>query len=273
VDSTEPQYHLERICHVFSAKTKEFPVGIKMRLVAEISHLSSKTDGQKAERRQALQARFLAISGTQRLHVITSPKHDKHYLRAFLRKFLLHNPLPTPPEDHLFYAVSPVPASDEIIVRFLPQHQLKVDKVLSQLVRHLPGINIGRAIPPRPMPPTDSTPVVRSLPRTLPGKPVTTLDPQVAGYQEALDKYFPLKFPTVFKLFSTPVSKQSFIHSDPIISNLTILPCKHVLYRWLQALGQLFQNTAWDKWQYQIGILWEWRDPVTLAPCSNQSAN
>jgi len=101
VDSKAPQNHHKRIRNVFSAKTKEFPTGIKMRLVAEISTLTSNTDQLKAEQRQALQAHFLAISSIQWLHVIPSPNHDKHYMMASLHKFLLHSPLPIPSKDHL----------------------------------------------------------------------------------------------------------------------------------------------------------------------------
>jgi len=191
-------------------------------------------------------------------------------MMASLRKFLLHNPLPTPPKDHLFYAVSPVTSSNKVIVRFLPQHQTKVEKVISHLVQYLPGIFMGRPIPQRRPSPTLSVHVATTLPKTFPVKTVLALDPQVAGHQAALDKYFWLKFLAAFKPISIPVSKQSFIHSDPLSCNQNTSSCKHVLYRWLQALGQLFQNTAWDKWQYQIGILLELWDPVTLAPCLNQ---
>ncbi len=191
-------------------------------------------------------------------------------MMASLRKFLLHNPLPTPSKDHLFYAVSPVTSSDKVIVRFLPQHQTKVEKVISHLVRHLPGIFMGWAIPQRLPSPTRSVPVATTHPRTFPVNTVTALDPQVAGHQEVLDKYFWLTFLAAFKPISMPVSKQSFIHSDPVACTQITSPCNHVLYRWLQALAQLFQNMAWDKWRYQIGILLELWDPVTLAPCLNQ---
>jgi len=273
VDSKEPKNHRKWIGKVFSTNTKEFPVGIKMRLVAEISLLNSNTDQQKAEQLQALQARFLATSGTWQLYITLDLNHDKHCVMASLQRFLLHNPLLTPQEDQLFYAVSPVPSSDKVIVRFLPKHKTRVDKVIDHLARQRSGLSIERITPQLSRSPRHSAPEVPTCPRTLLSIPVPALDPQIAGHQEALDKYCWQKFCMAFELPSPLLSRRPSIHSLPILCNLNNFPCKHVLHRWLRALRKLFQNTAWDKWRYQIGILWEWRDPVTLAPCSNQSAN
>jgi len=41
VDSRATKNHSEQISNVCSAKTKEFPAGIKMQLVAKISHLTN----------------------------------------------------------------------------------------------------------------------------------------------------------------------------------------------------------------------------------------
>ncbi len=194
VDSSAPKNHCERIGKVFSPKMTEFPVGIKMRLVTEISHLTDSNSRHKAEQLQALQARFLAISTTQSIGVNPHPNYDKHHTMATLRKFLLHNPLPTPPEDHLFYAVSPLTSMEKIIVRVLPQHRIKAATVISCLVSQLPGINVG------PM-------ELQKLEQTTPSALATTnsskvpltqlapmVNPTIAKHQEVLDKFFWLKF-------------------------------------------------------------------------------
>jgi len=207
VDSKEPKNHCDRIGKVFSANTKEFPAGIKMRLVAEISLLNSNTDRQKAEQLQALQARFLATSGTRRLYVSLDPNHDKHCVMASLWRFLLHNPLPTPQEDQLFYAVSPVPSSDKAIMRFLPQHKTRVDKVIDHLAWQLSGLSIEWITPQLSRSPRHSAPKVPMCPWTLLSIPVPALDPQIAGHQEVLDKYCWQKFCMAFELPSPLLSK------------------------------------------------------------------
>jgi len=171
-------------------------------------------------------------------------------------KFLLHNPLPTPLEDHLFYAVSPRTPLDEVIVRFLPQHQTKVDAV----------IHFGQMVQQVSTPHTPDAPIT-TTPRTLLNKLAPTLDPHGARHQEELDKLFRLKFLMAFALTSQPVPKPSFIPRVPITSQMNAFPSKHNLHWWLRALAQLFQNTAWDRWRYQIGVQWAWQDPVNLAPC------
>jgi len=256
IDSSAPKNHRERISKVFSPKTKEFPVGIKMRLVAEISHLTDSKGHHKAEQRQVLQARFLAISTTQSLCVTVHPNYDKHHTIATLRKFLLHNPLPTPQEDHLFYAVSPATSMDKIIVRVLPQHRTKAETVISRLVSHLPGVNVSpkelqnlaQRIPSAPAPTTPST--------VPPPQPVLMVNPFIANHQAALDKFFRLKFIISCDLFPTLKPQLFLFHSDPPPGNRTTgpFPSSHNLYQWLRALRQLFQNTAWDRWRFQIGV-------------------
>jgi len=122
-------------------------VGIKMRLVAEISTCTNYKVNLKAKQWQALQAHFLAISDTRLLHVTLHPDYNKHCTMATLQQFLLHKSLPTPPECHLFYTVSPSAQSDEFIMQFLPQHQTKVDQVIPRLMKKLLGVQVGLTVP------------------------------------------------------------------------------------------------------------------------------
>jgi len=191
---------------------------------------------------------------------------------ATLRRFLLHSSLPTPPECHLFYAVSPSAQLDEFIVRFLPQHRTKVEQVILHLVKKLPGIQVGSTTPSSlPSPPP--RPIVTPSPRPHQPKPASDLQPTVAAQQKVLDKVFKQRFT---KAIDNPPStpKDSFNCKDPRQQSFPAISSTYKLNQWLQALQQLLQNTAWDKWGYLIGILPDLRDLITLAPCNvKQSTN
>jgi len=195
-----------------------------MRLVTEISHLTDSKGRHKAEQRQVLQARFLAISTTQSLCVTAHPNYDKHHTIATLQKFLLHNPLPTHPEDHLFYAVSPATSMDKIIVRVLPQHRTKADTVISCLVSHLPGINISPRELQNLAQITPSAPATTTPSKVPPTQPVPTVNPIIANHQAALDKFFWLKFIISCDLFPAPQPQLFLFHSDPPPGNRTTGP-------------------------------------------------
>jgi len=266
VDKMTPQIQRESIGLVFSPKTKEFPVGIKMRLVPEISTSTDHKVRLQAKQRQALQARFLAISATRLLLDTPHPDYNKHRTMATLRRFLLHNSLPTPPECHLFYAVSPSTQSDKFIVRFLPQHQTKVDQIIPRLVKKLPGVQVS-SIAPQTRPSPSPSPLVQLPPLPRPSKPAPKLEPTIASQQEALNKVFKWRF-TVATESSQTILKSSFNCNNPIHPCIQAFPSKYKLDRWRRALQQLLQNTAWDRWRYQLGISEDLRDPVTLAPCN-----
>jgi len=75
-------------------------------------------------------------------------------------------------------------------------------------------------------------------------------------YQEDLDKVFRLQFKEPFRV--GPISNSQKFHIQVSRLNLSIpTPSSYQLLQWLRALRQLFQNIAWDRWQYQLGILQE----------------
>jgi len=76
VDSLTLQHHWEQIGLLFSAKTKEFPAGIKLRLVAKIPNLTDDKAHQKVKEWQVLQTCFLAISDTRSLWVTPHPDYN-----------------------------------------------------------------------------------------------------------------------------------------------------------------------------------------------------
>jgi len=186
---------------------------------------------------------------------------------ATLRQYLLHNSLPTAPENHLFYAVSPSAKSDKFTVRFLTQHRKNVERILARLVTHLPGIQ-GGSMSQQNMAKTTPSHPVATMPQTIQhNKQKTNLATPVERAYEALETIFARKFTRAFEPNPPANSKLSFVHSDPITSRTIIPTSNHKLYHWLKALLTLFQNTAWDRWRYQLGILAEPRDPSTMAPC------
>jgi len=185
---------------------------------------------------------------------------------ATLRRFLLHSSLPTPPECHLFYAVSLSAQLDEFIVRFLPQHRTKVEQVILSLVKKLPGIQVGsNALSSLPSPPP--RPIVTPSPRPHQPKPSSDLLPTVAAQQKVLDKVFEQRFTKAID-DSPSIPKFSFNRKDPRQQSSPAISSAYKLNQWLQAIKQLLQNTAWDKWGYLIGILLELRDLSILAPCN-----
>jgi len=105
------------------------------------------------------------------------------------------------------------------------------------------------------------TPPIISVPTTLPSP------------LRELDTWIGLQFCVPFFLDSI---------SKPHPSGACVLwpPCvtinqssKYNFLRWLAALWQLFQNTAWDWWRYQNGITYYWREPCysLLALISSRS--
>jgi len=106
--------------------------------------------------------------------------------------------------------------------------------------------------PAGPEPPIATTP---SMARQI--QPISHLASTVHP-QEDLDKVFRLQFKVPFRL--GPTSNSQKLHIQVSRLNLSIpTPSNYQLLQWLRALGQLFQNIAWDRWQYQLGILQELR--------------
>jgi len=92
VDKATAWNQKESIGLVFSPTTKEFPVGIKMRLVPEISTSIDFKACLKAKQCQELQACFLEISDTRTLCVTLHPEYNKHHTMATLQWFLCTTP-------------------------------------------------------------------------------------------------------------------------------------------------------------------------------------
>jgi len=153
------------------------------------------------------------------------------------------------------------------MVRFLPQHQKKVESILARLVMHLPGIQVGSTQQQHMAKTTPSPPIATMSQMIQQNWQRTNIAPLVEQAQKALETIFGRKFIWDFKLNPTASSKTLFFHIDPITSSTTTPPSKHKLYHWLKTLWILFQNTVWDRWRYQLGILAALRDPTTMAPC------
>jgi len=237
-----------------------------MRLVAEVSSSADNKVRHKAKQLQDLQGRFLAISDTRLISITSHPNYDQHHTMAAFRQFLLHNSRPTPPKYHVFYAVSFLPHWDKIIVRFLPQYRTKADKVISSLVQRLPGIQVGSTIPLTPQQSIQNTTSAPTSPLTPLIQLGPKLDQHVASHLADLNQLFLLTFTVALELPSPGLTLWSFTPCHWIKGHMIAPPSKHRLVWWLQAVLQLLQNTAWDKWRYQIGVLQDWRDSATQAP-------
>jgi len=157
------------------------------------------------------------------------------------------------PAQPLFHAISPMVTKGGYLVRYLPQHCIKARAAIAAIATHHPA---------GPTPPIVTNP---START--NRPVSHLAASVPP-QDDLDTVFRLKFTMPFGLDPTSNSQQLCTQVS-MLYHRTPQPSNYKLFQWLQALGQLSQNTAWDRWRYQLGIFQELRDSRN----ANQTAN
>jgi len=238
------------------------------------------------------QARFLNRSATSKLSLATHSNltvaQMTNLLRSTSRTYPSTNQTVTP----LFHAVSPMIRSKGCIIRYLPQHRSAVLETMVQLQTFLPGFqgpsespsisatSCQRAgledpslrdiakqtaskataqdssgtggrmqITMEPGRPPNTSSVhkkaVNALPQFAPGCTRNLLQEII----RILDQLFHSQLPRLdldLSITTVPPSANSK------------LPCPQkgpMLLRWLMAILQLLQNTAWDQWSYRNGLI------------------
>ncbi len=142
--------------------------------------------------------------------------------------------------QQLFHAISPTPTNDGYILRYLPQHRTRAQAAITQLLDR----NLIR--------PTMSEGTSRSVP--VPTTPVPNSETTIPCQAGELTKLIELRFTKPFCLSPPAASQLLPIQEHPIILRPVTIPSDFKLQFWLQALQQLFQNMAWDRWRYRNGI-------------------
>jgi len=103
-------------------------------------------------------------------------------------------------------------------MQFLPQYQTKVDKVISSLVQHLPGIQVGPTIP---LMPQQSILSMMGAPTSLLTPPTQlgpNLDQHITSHLAELDQLFLLKFIVALELNSPRITQLSFTPASNLIT-------------------------------------------------------
>jgi len=225
---------------IYTTTAPTFPLGIKMRLVPEIQEVTNPETLAKVVQLHALQERFLASTETRRIYEgECAMDHHTPNLVDTLRAMTISSWQANKQAQPLFHAISPMVTKGGYLVRYLPQHRIKARAALAPFVQCHP------AGPERPIATTPA------MDRQI--QPVN--HPASLGHpQDNLDKLFRLQFIVPFGLGPASKSPKLCMHASRL--NLRIpTPSTYQLLRWLRALGQLFQNIAWDRWRYQLGIL------------------
>ncbi len=208
VDKMTLQIQRESIGLIFSSKTKEFLVGIKMRLVPKISTGTDYKVCLKTKERQALQAHFLAISAIRLLLVTPHLDYNKHRTMATLWQFLLHNSLPTPPEMSLVLCHQPILTIRQIhsvVPTTTPNKSRPGHSQTCEETTRSPSKLDCTANTATPSPSPMAIPPLMPCP----SKPAPKLEPTIASQQEALNKVFVWRF-TVATENSQTILKSSF---------------------------------------------------------------
>ena len=148
----------------------------------------------------------------------------------------------------LFHAISPMATKEGYLVCYLPQYKTQAQTVIAQLSKSL------MKQPAAPVSKAPTGPLITSVPTTVPS-PLRELDTWI-GLQ-----------------FCAPFFLDSISKPHPSVACVLWPPCvtinqssKHNFLRWLAALWQLLQNTAWDWWRYQNGITYYRRESCYLLP-------
>jgi len=277
VDWTESAEKRKRLQEAFSVDASEFPTGIKMRLVPELSAITNPNGWAKAAQLQALQAQFLTISETYVLHVTPHPEYNKRRTLTTLQQFVPTSPHATP-FNQPFHAVSPLAKIDGYIIRYLPEHRSKVLAIITRLEELLPGLQAGRDIKgPVAIKTTNILQTSRSQglnltgkrdPPSPQGKPSSgQLDKSKAAYltptsgiwslsrepkRVLLNQVRMLPIPGMPEKYATSISSTTqhpYSQLAPTIIHSQLNP-----NRWLTAILMLLQNTAWDRWKYRNNL-------------------
>jgi len=139
----------------------------------------------------------------------------------------------------LFHAISPTPTNDGYLVRYLPQHRIRAQAALTQLL----DCNLLR-------PALEGT----SLSAPLPTTPLSNFEATTSGQAVDLERLNWSRFTESFCLSLPTAPQQLHIQDHLVILRPAIIPSHYKLQFWLQALQQLLQDTAWDRWRYRNGI-------------------
>jgi len=132
-----------------------------------------------------------------------------------------------------------ITTNNRYLVRYLPQHRIRAQAALTQLL----DCNLLR-------PALEGT----SLSAPLPTTPLSNFEATTSGQAVDLERLNWSRFTESFCLSLPTASQQLHIQDHFVILRPAITPSHHKLLVWLQALQQLFQNMAWDRWQYRNGI-------------------
>ncbi len=228
--------------NIYTPMAHTFPLGMKMCLVFKIQDVTNPETLAKVVQLQALQERFLTSTETRWIHEgECNTDHHMPNLYDTVWAMTISPWQANKQAQPLFHAISPMVTKGEYLVWYLPQHCIKAWAAIAMLVNcHAAG----------PEPSIATTPsMVRQI------QPISHLASTV-HYQEDLDKVFRLQFKEPFRV--GPISNSQKFHIQVSRLNLSIpTPSSCQLLQWLRALGQLFQNIDWDRWQYQLGILQE----------------
>jgi len=279
VDSKLLALQCQSIASMYSLHAQVFPLAIKMCFVPEFNEMPNHHTHTKVLALQACQARFLAHTGTSRMctpsnsNLNTSQMID--LLQAVLQKHPYFNQTTTP----IFHAISPMVRIKGFIIQYLPQNCSIIQEILVQIPELLPGFHLTSVqsiSQPRRHQTTagDSKLLFPTGPHLVPattvaqtdglncssptqvsklqeaGHTATIHDPNISSLQEAIEQIFWLRFTAVAQCLS-PMA-QDF----DLCSNIQLTPsgCGRSCWQLIAYLQQFF-NTAWDWWQYRLGIL------------------
>jgi len=154
----------------------------------------------------------------------------------------------------LFHAISPRATEDRYLVHYIPQYSTQVRAAITQLSEQFPNTTITPATLVQPMPALTK---------------LATMSKPKAPYQQAEQKPIGLRNNMVNCFCPLPSSQPYNTSTEPNNYNIVNSASHHQLCRWLLALWQLFQNTAWDKWRYRNGVQERVKDKTLPASSNN----
>jgi hypothetical protein len=121
-----------------SNKTGNFPLGIKMRLVPEISNLSNTESRIKVERQRSRQANFVAnLMAATTWEISSLDFHDTELDDRSLRDLMMDIPSTDYPHLTLFHSIDPSFKGDGHVVSFLPQMEDEAGAMITGLLTYL----------------------------------------------------------------------------------------------------------------------------------------
>jgi len=245
----EQQNRLER---VYSSTAQTFPLGIKMRLIPELGMIVNTDAYENAVQLTNCQARLLAHTITSRIHSTIPDPSKPNLVYQTLQDIALPSGMANSFGKPLFHAISPMATKEGYLVRYLPQYTTQAQAMITQLSDSLLKHTVA---------------LVSTAPLGIPSPPPTSTARTPPPRQLVdLDKWLGLQFCLPFGLDSLPSPQLSGASTLLHPCNTLNKPSNHNISRWLAALWQLFQNTAWDRWRYQNGVRYYWREPRYLLP-------